>query len=139
MQKLIAGLKLAFSSFAAYLLGGFDTMLQMLCIAMLVDFFCGVMVALVFRSSPKTEEGALSSKAALKGLIRKVCQLLLVMVITRLSITIGDQGFCRNTAIIFFTANECISILENMGLMGVKYPAWLQQGLELLLKKNDSK
>ncbi len=43
-------------------------------------------------------------------------------------------GFCRNTIIIFFVVNELLSILENMGLMGVKYPLWLKNSLEVLNK-----
>ncbi len=46
----------------------------------------------------------------------------------------GNTMFCRNTIIIFFVVNELLSILENMGLMGVKYPLWLKNSLEVLNK-----
>jgi len=36
--------------------------------------------------------------------------------------------------IIFFVVNELLSILENMGLMGVKYPSWLKKSLEVMNK-----
>lgn len=138
MDKWVEWVKIMLAGGAAYLFGGFDAMMQMLCIVMLIDFFTGLLVAAVFHKSPKTKGGTLSSNAALTGLIRKICLLFLVILITRLSQTIGDSGFCRSTAIIFFTVNEALSVLENMGLMGVQYPAWLRESLEILLHKNNS-
>ena len=38
---------------------------------------------------------------------------------------------------LFFTANEGLSILENLGLMGVPYPGFLRDMLEAMRKKND--
>lgn len=130
--------KLAISAAGAYLFGGFDLLMQLLCIVMAVDFITGILLAVVFRKSPKSDEGALSSTVAAKGAVRKVCQLMLVMIITRLGESLGDGQFCRNTAILFFSANEGISILENMGLMGVKYPMWLKKSLDVLLKNSDN-
>ena len=45
--------------------------------------------------------------------------------------------YLRATLIMFFMANEGISILENIGLMGVKYPAFLMKALETLRDNND--
>ena len=137
MDKLIYTVKLSLSGFFAYLFGGFDGLMQLLCILMAVDYISGILVATVFRKSPKSESGALKSSAATMGIVRKVCCLLLIIIITRLGESLGDQSFCRNTAILFFSANEGISILENMGLMGVKYPQWLQKSLEVLLNNSD--
>ena len=39
--------------------------------------------------------------------------------------------------LIFFIVNEWLSILENLGLMGVPYPAFLKNALEVLLEKGD--
>lgn len=132
MDKILQTARVLFSMVLSYLFGGFDCLMQLLCIVMTIDFVSGVMVATVFHKSPKTKSGAVNSKAATKGLMRKVGQLLLIVMITRLSVAVGDGYFCRNTAILFFAAGECISILENMGLMGVKYPEWLAKGLEML-------
>lgn len=139
MEKIMDIIKIVLSGIMAYLFGGFDPMFQMLCIAMGIDFVSGILLATVFHKSTKSKGGTLSSSAAVKGAVRKVCQLMLVIIITFLSRTIGDDAFCRNTAIIFFTANECISILENMGMMGVSYPKWLRDSLEILLKKQENK
>ena len=53
------------------LIGGWDTAMETLCIAMLLDYASGLIVAGVFHKSPKSREGGLESKAALKGLLRK--------------------------------------------------------------------
>ncbi|MBR3942715.1 MAG: phage holin family protein [Clostridia bacterium] len=135
MEKMLTTLKITLSMIASYLFGDFDLLMQLLCLVMAVDFISGLILATVFHKSPKTVSGAVASKPAVKGLIRKVCQLLLVAVISRLSLAVGDDSFCRNTAILFFVAGESISILENMGLMGIQYPAWLKNALDLLKKK----
>ena len=138
-DKVIYTIKLSISALFACLFGGFDPLLELLCIAMAVDFLSGLLLAVIYKKSTKTRGGALSSDVAVKGVIRKVCQLFLVMLITKLGTAIGDSYFCRNTAIIFFIANEGISILENMGLMGVPYPEWLKSGLDVLLEKSQKK
>ena len=135
MEKLLTTLKIALSMVFSYLFGPFDLLMQLLCLVMAVDFISGLILATVFHKSPKTKSGAAASKPAVKGLMRKVCRLLLVAVISRLSAAVGDDSFCRNTAILFFVSGESISILENMGLMGIKYPDWLKNALEILKKK----
>ncbi len=138
MDKYIDTVKIALSAIVGYLLGGWDNMLQLLVIVMAVDYITGLAVAGVFKKSRKTENGGIETRAGFQGLIRKVCILLLVLIVTRLENTIGSTVFCRNTIIIFFVVNELLSILENMGLMGVKYPSWLKSALEVL-NKNEGK
>jgi len=135
MIKYVDTIKISVSAVVAYLLGGWDFLLQLLVIFEIVDYISGFVVAAVFKNSPKTENGAADTKVGYKGLIRKVCTLILVMMVTRLEATMGDTTFCRNTVIIFFVANEGLSILENFGLMGVKYPKFIAEALEVLLKK----
>jgi phage-related holin len=46
--------------------------------------------------------------------------------------------YTRALAILFFLGNEGLSILENMGLMGVKYPEFIKKALEVIKDKGDS-
>lgn len=135
MEKYIDLFKVAFSAVVGYLLGGWDGMLQLLVAFIAIDYITGLLVALVFKKSPKTTNGAAESNTAFKGLVRKFCILILVMMVTRLEAMLGDTTFCRNTVIIFFVANEGLSVLENLGLMGVKYPTFIKNALEVLLKQ----
>ncbi len=134
MDKYIDMVKIALSAIVGYLLGGWDNMLQLLIIVMTVDYITGLAVAGIFKKSQKTENGGIETRTGFKGLVRKVCILLLVLIVTRLEHTVGGTVFCRNTIIIFFVVNELLSILENMGLMGVKYPSWLKKSLEVMNK-----
>lgn len=117
-------------------LGGWDAALQTLLIFMAVDYLTGIIVAGVYKKSGKSETGALESRAGLKGLIRKLASLLIVLVGVCLDRLVGGS-YVRMAVIIFFCANEGISILENVGLMGVPYPAFLKNALEVLRKKGD--
>lgn len=119
------------------LLGGWDTTLHTLVAAMAADYLTGLVVAGVFHRSGKTNSGALESRASFKGLICKCVILLLVFLGAMLDNATGN-GFVRTAVCLFFTANEGLSILENVGLMGVPYPAFLKNMLEALHKQADN-
>ena len=111
--------------------GGWDAAMTTLLIFMGVDYLTGLVVAGVFHTSPKTENGALESRAGWKGLYRKGVTLLIVLVACRLDLVMGST-FIRDAAIIAFIANETISIIENAGLMGVPIPAVVVKAIEVL-------
>lgn len=123
-------------SLLANLLGGWDTALQTLVVCMAADYVAGMLVAGVFHRSGKTESGALDSRAGFAGLCKKGAQLLVVLVAARLDLLIGG-GYARTAAILFFIGNEGLSILENLGLMGVPYPAALKNALASLREQGE--
>ena len=124
-------------AFIANMLGGWDTALQTLCIFMVVDYITGLIVAGVFHKSGKTSTGALQSNACWKGLLKKGMTLLIILVAEQLDLVTGTT-FVRDGAIIAYTVNECLSIIENAGLMGIPIPNVLVEAMELLKKKNES-
>ena len=117
----------------AGLFGGFDAALVTLTLFMAADYVTGLIVAGVFHRSPKTETGTLESRAGLKGLLRKGGMLLTVLVACRLDLMLGSD-FIRDAAVIAFAANETISIIENLALMGVPVPKILTEAIEILKK-----
>ena len=121
------------------MLGGKTPILTAFLIVMAVDYITGLVVALIFKNSPKTETGAAQSKAGFIGLIKKVFVLLIIVVINQVDIVLGAGGFIRNAAIIGFMANECLSIVENAGLMGIKLPPVVTESIDILKKKSESK
>lgn len=121
--------------FISTLFGGWDAALTTLVIFMAVDYITGLIVAAVFKKSPKTESGALESKAGLKGLCKKGMIMLIVLVAIRLDMLSGTT-FLRDATIIAFICNETLSIMENAGLMGVKYPDVIKNTLDILQKKS---
>lgn len=118
------------------LFGGWDTGLATLVLFMTVDYVTGLIVAGVFQNSNKTENGALESKAGWKGLCRKGTTLLIVLVACRLDLMLGSN-YIRDAVIIGFVFNESISILENVGLMGVDLPPVLVKAIDILKNKTD--
>lgn len=121
----------------ASLFGGWDAALQTLVIFMAIDYLTGLIVAGVFHASPKTKTGTLESRAGWKGLLRKGETLLIVLVACRLDAVIGGT-FVRDAAIIGFSANEALSIVENAGLMGLPIPAAVTKAIDVLKQKADS-
>lgn len=119
------------------LLGGWDTALQTLVVCMAADYLTGVAVAGIFRRSDKSESGALESRAGFRGLCKKGAELVMVLVATRLDGLMGTGGYARTAVVLFLVGNEGLSILENLGLMGVPYPAFLKKALEVLREKGD--
>lgn len=113
------------------IVGGFDTPVLVLVVSMGVDYVTGLIVAGVFHASPKTSGGGLDSRVGWKGLARKFVTLLIV-VIANLADILLEVHYIRDAAIIGFCANECISILENAGLMGIRIPRVLTAALEKL-------
>ena len=118
----------------AGLFGGWDTALQTLVIFMAVDYITGLIVAGVFHASPKSQTGALESRAGWKGLIRKGETLLIVLVACQLDAVMATS-FVRDAVIIGFIANETLSIIENAGLMGLPIPAALTKAVDILTQR----
>ncbi|MDO4567748.1 MAG: phage holin family protein [Clostridia bacterium] len=112
---------------AGFLLGPIDALFFALAGAMCVDYATGVICAGM--------RGELSSKAGFKGLLRKVMILALVIV-ANLADKVVPMANCafRNMTIMFYIANECLSIFENAVAMGLRVPEKLKQ---LLVRARD--
>ena len=115
-------------------LGGWDVLLETLIWFMVLDYITGLVVAGIFHNSGKSETGALESRASLKGLFRKGGILVVVIVAVHLDEIIGSQ-FVRSAVLIAFIVSEGISIMENVGLMGVTYPDAIRKAFDILSKK----
>lgn len=124
-------------SFATSLLGGWDKAMQTLIILMTVDYLTGLLIAAVWNKSPKSANGALESKAAGKGLIRKGMYIFAVLVACQVDQTIGLNDLARNATIYGFLGVEGLSIVENMGIMGVPMPPVIKRSFELLKKRGE--
>ena len=114
--------------------GGWDSGMCTLIILMAIDFTSGIIAAGVFNKSPKTENGALESKACWKGLARKCMTLLFVLIGVRLDVILGTN-YIRDSIIIGYDVSEIMSIIENAGLMGVPIPDKIVKAIEILKQK----
>lgn len=124
-------------------LGGCDGMLRVLVLFMLIDYCMGWIVAWMGKS-PKTEGGKLDSRVGFVGIARKGLMLLVVWVAVLLDSAAADMGMIdtslfRSLIICYYIANEGLSIVENLSLAGVPFPAWLRNALEQIKSKSDKK
>ena len=117
-------------------LGGWDASMQVLVALMVADYLTGVLVAAVWHKSSKSSSGTLNSVAGFKGILKKCAILLLVWIGVLLDNATG-ANYIRMAVILFFIGNEGISLLENLGLMGVPFPAFLRRALEALRDQGD--
>lgn len=120
----------------SYFIGEWDAMLIALCIAMIVDYISGLIVAFVFKNSPKTETGKASSAVCAVGLVKKLFMLVLVGVANTLDVALGVD-FIKAGVIYAFLSNEILSLIENATLMGIPIPKAIQNGLDILNGKVD--
>lgn len=122
----------------AQLFGGWDSAMTALIIIMAADYVTGILIAAVWSKSPKSETGALESRAGFKGLIRKVLILLAVLIANQLDCSLQLNGIIRTAVILFFIGNEGISVIENMGIMGVPLPEIVRKAFEQLKAKGEN-
>lgn len=118
-------------------LGGWDLLLQGMVFLSGSDYILGMMNAIVFSNSPKTETGGLSSNVGFKGLVKKFIIFLLIGLTYQMDLVLGTNGFFRSATIYGFMMNELISIVETIGLMGiVDLPPSITKIIDLLKSKS---
>ncbi|WP_237178917.1 phage holin family protein [Paenibacillus sp. MMS18-CY102] len=107
------------------LLGGWDKSLQLLLALMVIDYVSGVLGAVKRRT--------VNSEVMYWGGIRKVVVLVVVGLATLMDewIQSGAPIF-RTAAIYFYVAREGLSVVENLGVLGVPLPAAIKDKLEQL-------
>lgn len=103
-----------------YYLGGIDITLRALFVFMVLDYLTGVMRAAVYKE--------VDSRVGLRGIVKKVCLLVLVAVATQVDLVIGTD-VARSVTILFLAANEALSILENASAIGAPVPDTLRRTL----------
>lgn len=133
VKTIWTGIQLAFSAIGGIIgwyLGGLDGFLYALIAFVIADYITGVLVA--------TVQKKLSSSIGFKGILRKVCIFILVGIGNLLDrYVFGEAGVLRTAVIFFYLSNEGISILENMGHLGVKYPRKLKRVLAQLHDRDE--
>ena len=143
MDKL-EGMKFTFAAAFAALTGWLGALawpFYFLLLTNLVDYVTGIMAA-------KCRGEKVSSDVGFRGIAKKVCMWLLVLVgyivdfiIVEMGhtvhIDIGLTNIVALVVIFWLMANELISILENINDVGVDYPKPLMKILELVKEKTE--
>ena len=107
-------------------LGGADSFLIILMIALILDLITGVCKAIINKK--------LSSDIGFKGILRKFLTLLLVFFATSIEKYLTIKGI-RETVILYYIVNNSISIIENIVDCGLPVPQKFKSIFENLIEK----
>ncbi len=119
----------ALAAFASYL-GALAVPIIVLMVMMIIDYLSGMSAA--------WSEGTLSSKVGAKGIVKKVGYMALIAVamgvdyliysgIVAANIEVGYNMWFGLLVAVWLIINEMISILENLGRLGVPIPEFLKK------------
>lgn len=115
----------------AYLFGEWEGLIIALTVAVCLDYITGVIAAGV--------SGKLSSKTGFRGLFKKIAIFAMIALCGLVDKAVpAASGAFRQAACAFYIANEALSIIENVGEIGVPVPKFLKNAVLTLKLKNDS-
>ena len=119
-----------FRQLAAFFFGQENlNILYALIVLVVLVYITGVCVAI--------KDGQLSSTVGAKGIARKVVVFALVALSNIVdTYFLNSAGALEAVKILFYCANEAISILENACKMGIPVPKKLRDALQLFKNKN---
>lgn len=113
----------------AGIFGQWDTALWALVILMAMDYITGIIKAVYIKK--------LSSEEGYKGILKKITILVIVALANIVQVITGGVAAVREIVIMFYIANEGISVLENVAAVSTKMPASLKNILLQLRDRND--
>ena len=108
MEKIFNGISISagiIGGIVIKLIGVKDVLLETLILMMMLDYITGVIKAVYKRR--------LSSEIGFRGLLKKIIVLMIVCVSNVIQRFMGDNLPIREIVIMFYIANEGISLLEN--------------------------
>lgn len=112
----------------SFLFGDMEGLMVAMIALIILDYISGVIAAAV--------EKRLSSEVGAKGIAKKIFMLLIVALANIVDINvIGDGHVLKTVTVVFYICNECISLIENAGRIGVPVPKKLLDVLEQLRDK----
>ena len=120
-----------FTNITGSLLGGWDAALEILLIIMALDYLTGVGAAFKTKS--------ISSSTGYTGLLKKASIFIIVILAAQMDKMIGSSNHLfRNATALSFAINDALSIMENIGRLGIKLPSFLRTAFVRLQQKNEA-
>lgn len=133
MEKLFNWISVAFGivgGFLSYWLGGWDVLLKTIVFLAVVDYITGLIKGIYLKQ--------LSSEIGFKGLLKKIVMFIIIAVAYVIQELIGGKIPLREVVIMFYIANESLSLLENAAVF-VPIPEKLKDVLLQLRDKDTDK
>ena len=129
MDNIFKNIMAGICTVLSFLFGDIEGMMVALIALIVLDYISGVIAAAV--------EKRLSSEVGAKGIAKKIFMLLIVALANIVDINvIGDGHVLKTVTVVFYICNECISLIENAGRIGVPVPKKLLDVLEQLRDKD---
>lgn len=130
MDNILKNILAGVCTILSFLFGDMEGLMVALVALIILDYISGVIAAAV--------EKRLSSEVGAKGIAKKIFMLLIVALANIVDINvIGDGHVLKTVTVVFYICNECISLIENAGRIGVPVPKKLLDVLEQLRDKDD--
>ncbi|MGB2993067.1 MAG: phage holin family protein [Paenisporosarcina sp.] len=128
---IIDNIMFAFSiigTWFVYIIGGWQLLLTILVVFMVIDIATGLIKALINRK--------LNSKIGYRGFLKKAAIMLVVILANWLDmLTISEVPVFKTIAIYFYIGMEGLSILENLKQIGVPIPRVISKYIDQLAKE----
>ena len=129
MDNIFKNIMAGICTILSFLFGDMEGLMIALIALIILDYISGVIAAAV--------EKRLSSEVGAKGIAKKIFMLLIVALANIVDINvIGDGHVLKTVTVVFYICNECISLIENAGRIGVPVPKKLLDVLEQLRDKD---
>jgi toxin secretion/phage lysis holin len=111
-----------------WLFGGLDSLIYALIAFVIIDYVTGILLAF--------QKKKISSAIGFIGIAKKIMMFALIAVGNVIDQYVIKSGSTLRTMLImFYLANEGISIIENAGSMGVPFPQKLKDAIQQLQEK----
>ena len=129
MDNILKNILAGVCTVLSFLFGDMEGLMVALIALIILDYISGVIAAAV--------EKRLSSEVGANGIAKKIFMLLIVALANIVDINvIGDGHVLKTVTAVFYICNECISLIENAGRIGVPVPKKLLDVLEQLRDKD---
>lgn len=131
-KTTISAIVAAIGSTATFLLGGWDMILQLLTILIVADYITGIAAAIKAKN--------LSSDIMYWAGFRKASIFVVIIIAVYFDQVMnnGDNVF-RDIAIWFYISREGLSVIENLGNVGMYVPPFLKNILKQINGKQNNK
>ena len=115
--------------FKTFLYAGDLKLLYVLILLMVLDIITGIIKAI--------KDGRLWSRKGLFGYSRKMLIFVIIIVSNVIDLILNMSGGLIMATILFYIANEALSVVENCAAMGVLVPKELAERLEVINKEKE--
>lgn len=126
MSQIIKVVATAFGAVVGYAFGGWSMLIHLLLILVIVDWLSGWTAAWM--------RGELKSRKGFHGATRKVAIFAIVTIAHFIDTALNLSVF-QDAVVFFYLANELLSVIENMGKMGLPMPEILRNAVQIFESK----